>query len=224
MLGTWVNTATVLAGSTIGLAFGDRLPERLKQSVFTGLGLITMSIGISMVIKGSRPLVIVGSLVIGGVIGELIGIERELERFAGWLQRRARVRSGDFVRGFVTASILFCVGPMTVVGSIQDGVSGDSTLLLTKSVMDGFSSIALAATTGVGVLFSAATVIIVQGSLTLLSGLLSALTRPAAIDQLSAVGGLLILGLAIRMLGLKDIRVANYLPALVIVAVAVVWF
>lgn len=161
---------------------------------------------------------------IGGVIGELIGIERELERFAGWLQRRARVRSGDFVRGFVTASILFCVGPMTVVGSIQDGVSGDSTLLLTKSVMDGFSSIALAATTGVGVLFSAATVIIVQGSLTLLSGLLSALTRPAAIDQLSAVGGLLILGLAIRMLGLKDIRVANYLPALVIVAVAVVWF
>ena len=222
MIGTWINTATVVAGALIGMAIGNRLPERIRQLVFTGLGLITLGIGASMVIRGTRPLIIIGSVVLGGVIGELINIEQRLERFAGWLQARVRVGEGDFVRGFVTASLLFCVGPMTVLGSIQDGLSGDSTILITKSIMDGFSAIALAATTGVGVLFSAITVLVVQGGLSLLGESLSILTEPQALDQLTGVGGVLIMGLAIRMLEIKDIRVGNFLPALVIVAILVV--
>ena len=225
MLGTLVNTATVIAGSLVGLFIGDRLPATIKRSVMTALGLVTLWIGIQSVVKGTRPFLIIGALVVGGVIGELIGIERALERFAGWLQRRLKVGTASgFVRGFVTASVLFCVGPMTVVGSIEDGISGDATLLLTKSVMDGFAAIALSATTGIGVIFAAVTVLVLQGGLTLMGGMLAALTAPGALDQFSAVGGLMILGLGIRMLEIKDIPVANYLPALVLIAVATALF
>ncbi|HWO56382.1 MAG TPA: DUF554 domain-containing protein [bacterium] len=223
MLGTWINTATVLAGSLAGMLIGDRLPERLRKIVFTGLALMTLGIGVSMVIRGTRPLIIITSIVLGAVLGELIDIERQLERFAVWLQARVRVGGGQFVRGFVTASLLFCVGPMTVVGSIQDGLSGDATILITKAIMDGFASLALAATMGIGVLFAALTVLIVQGGLSLLGRSLAVLTEPAALDQLTGVGGLLIMALAIRMLEIKDIKVANLLPALVIVALLVVF-
>lgn len=221
MIGTWINTATVLAGALIGMSVGDRLPERMRQFVFTVLGLMTFGIGVSMVIRGTRPLVIITSLVVGAFVGELIDIEKQLERFATWLQTRVRVGDGSFVKGFVTASLLFCVGPMTIIGSIQDGLSGDSTLLVTKSIMDGVSAIALAATTGIGVLFSALTVLVIQGGLSLMGNSLSALTEPKALDQLTGVGGVLILGLAIRMLEIKDIRVGNLLPALVVVAILV---
>lgn len=222
MIGTWINTATVIAGALIGMGIGNRLPDRIRQLVFTALGLMTLGIGVSMVIRGSRPLIIITSIVLGAVIGELIDIERQLNRFAVWLQSKVRVGSGDFVKGFVTASLLFCVGPMTVIGSIQDGLTGDSTILITKSTMDGVSSIALAATTGVGVLFSAITVLVIQGGLSLLGKSLSVLSEPDALNQLTGVGGILIMGLAIRMLEIKDIRVGNLLPALVIVAVLVV--
>jgi hypothetical protein len=223
MLGTWINTATVLAGSLAGMLIGDRLPERLRRIVFTGLALMTLGIGVSMVIRGTRPLIIITSIVLGAVLGEVIDIEKQLERFAGWLQARVKVGGGQFVRGFVTASLLFCVGPMTVVGSIQDGLSGDATILITKAIMDGFASLALAATMGIGVLFAALTVLVVQGGLSLLGRSLAVLTEPAALDQLSGVGGLLIIALAIRMLEIKDIKVGNLLPALVIVALLVVF-
>jgi hypothetical protein len=223
MFGTWVNIGTVLAGSLLGLAIGGRLPEKIRKSVFTALALVTLSIGIGMAIKGTRPLVIISSIVVGVVIGELIGVEQQLERLASWLQRRVKAGEGEFVKGFVTASLLFCVGPMTVVGSIQDGLSGDSQVLVTKAVMDGFASLALAATMGIGVIFSAVTVLVVQGSLSLAGRSLAMLTEPVALNQLTAVGGLLIIALAIRMLELKDIRVGNFLPALVIVALLVVF-
>lgn len=224
MIGTLVNTGTVIAGSLIGLAVGDRLPDKIKASVLNALGLVTLWIGVTMVIRGTRPLVIVASLIAGGVIGEILAIERRLEHFAGWLRSKTASSASGFVNGFVTASLLFCVGPMTVVGSIQDGTVGDATLLLTKAVMDGFAAIALAATTGIGVVFAAATVLIIQGSLTLLGQWLAVLTEPSALDQLSAVGGLIILGLGVRLLGLKNIPVANYLPALVVIALVAVYF
>ena len=222
MLGTWVNTATVIVGSLLGMAIGNRLPGRVREIVFTGLGLMTLGIGVTMVIRGSRPLIIISSIVLGGVIGELLNIERQLERLAAFLQTKVRVGGSDFVRGFVTASLLFCVGPMTVVGSIQDGLTGDSTILITKAIMDGFGAIALAAPTGLGVVLSAVTVLVVQGWLSLPGKSLSVLTEPRALDQLTGVGGLLIIGLAIRMLEIKNIRVGNLLPALVIVAILVV--
>ncbi|HUU45161.1 MAG TPA: DUF554 domain-containing protein [Acidobacteriota bacterium] len=224
MLGTWINTGTVIAGSLIGLAVGDRLPERIRRSILTALGLVTLGIGVQMTLRGTRLFLIIGSLIAGGILGEWIGIERALERFAAWLQARVRIgASGRFVQGFVTASLLFCVGPMTVVGAIEDGVTGDASLLVTKSVMDGLAAMALSATTGIGVLFAAGTVLVVQGPLTLLGGALSSLTEPAVLDQFSAVGGLIILGLGIRLLGLKEIPIANYLPALVIVAAGALW-
>ncbi len=219
MTGALVNTGTVIVGSVIGLAIGDRLPEKIKTSVLNSLGLVTLWIGITMVIDGTRFLVIVGSLIIGGVIGEVLAIEAALARFAEWLKLRTGSSSGKFVSGFVTASLLFCVGPMTVVGSIQDGTVGDATLIFTKSVMDGFAAMALSAATGIGVIFSAITVLVVQGSLTLLGQSLADLTAPESLNQLSAVGGLLMLGLGFRLLGIKDIPVANYLPSLVIVSV-----
>jgi len=224
MTGTLVNTATVIAGSLVGLAVGDRLPREIKSSVLNALGLITLWIGITMVVLGTRPLAIVASLILGGVVGELLDIEGRLESFAGWLKSRTASSASGFVNGFVTASLLFCVGPMTVVGSIQDGTVGDSSLLLTKAVMDGFAAMALSATTGIGVLFSAITVLVLQGGLTLLGGQLATLTTPSSLNQLSAVGGLIILGLGIRLLDLKNIPVANYLPALVIIAIIVVYF
>ena len=224
MTGTLVNTATVIAGSLIGLAVGDRLPPRIKSSVLNALGLVTLWIGVTMVILGTRTLAIVASLIAGGVIGEILDIEGQLEKFANWLKVRTASSASGFVNGYVTASLLFCVGPMTVVGSIQDGTVGDPTLLLTKAVMDGFAAIALSATTGIGVLFSAITVLVIQGGLTLLSGWLAVLTEPAALNEISAVGGLIILGLGVRLLGLKNIPVANYLPALAIIAVVVAYF
>lgn len=224
MTGALVNTGTVIAGSLIGLAIGDRLPDKIKTSVLNSLGLVTLWLGVTMVIDGTRFLVIVGSLIIGGVIGEIAGIEGGLTRFADWLKARTGSSSGRFVSGFVTASLLFCVGPMTVVGSIQDGTVGDATLIFTKSVMDGFAAMALSAATGIGVIFSAVTVLVVQGSLTLLGQYLADLTEPESLNQLSAVGGLLMLGLGLRLLGIKDIPVANYLPALVIVAIVMVFF
>ncbi|GAB4322392.1 MAG: DUF554 domain-containing protein [Candidatus Zixiibacteriota bacterium] len=224
MTGALVNTGAVIAGSLIGLAVGDRLSERIKTSVLNSLGLVTLWLGVTMVIDGTRFLVIVGSLIIGGVMGEIVGIEGGLTRFADWLKARTGSSSGKFVNGFVTASLLFCVGPMTVVGSIQDGTVGDATLIFTKSVMDGFAAMALSAATGIGVIFSAVTVLVVQGSLTLLGQSLAGLTEPESLNQLSAVGGLLMLGLGLRLLGIRDIPVANYLPALVIVAIVVVFF
>ncbi|MBD3298861.1 MAG: DUF554 family protein, partial [candidate division Zixibacteria bacterium] len=154
MTGALVNTGTVIVGSVIGLAIGDRLPEKIKTSVLNSLGLVTLWIGVTMVIDGTRFLVIVGSLIIGGVIGEILAIEAALARFAEWLKSRTGSSSGKFVSGFVTASLLFCVGPMTVVGSIQDGTVGDATLIFTKSVMDVFAAMALSAATGIGVIFS----------------------------------------------------------------------
>jgi uncharacterized membrane protein YqgA involved in biofilm formation len=224
MTGTLVNIATVVAGSLIGLAVGDRLPPKIKSSVLNALGLVTLWIGVTMVIDGTRPLAIVGSIIAGGVIGELLDIEGRLERFAGWLKSRTASSATGFVTGFVTASLLFCVGPMTVVGSIQEGTVGDATLLLTKAVMDGFAAIALSATTGIGVLFAAITVLVVQGGLTLLGGWMAVLTVPEALNQLSCVGGLIILGLGLRLLDIKNIPVANYLPALVIIAIVAVYF
>jgi len=217
MVGTLVNTATVIAGATTGLLIGEHLPDRLKRIVLNALGLITVWIGITMVVQGQKPLLVVAAVICGAVCGELFKLEDRINRLGEWLRRRAKSNAPQFVLGFVSASVLFCAGPMTIVGSLQDGLRGDSTLLVTKAIMDGFAAIALASSMGAGVLFSSFTVLLVQGGLTLLGSNMQFALEPGILHPLTAVGGILILGLALRLLEIKPIPVANFLPALVLI-------
>ena len=224
MKGTLVNTAAVVLGSLIGMAVGSRLPEKVKQIVMNGLGLCTLLIGFKMAFKGEQILLIIGSLILGGIIGELLDIESWLERLGEKIKKRVKSDSGNFGVGVVTASLVFCVGPMTVVGSIEDGIRGDASILYAKSVLDGFASIAFASGLGIGVLFSAVTVLVYQGLLTLLGQKLSFLLSGHVINELTATGGLMIVGIGLLLLDIKRVKVGNFLPALVVVIILALIF
>jgi uncharacterized membrane protein YqgA involved in biofilm formation len=232
MIGTFINVAAILVGGSLGLLFGGRLPERLKATVIAGMGLFTAVTGIKMFLETQNSLVVLGSLVIGALLGEWWKIEEGLQHLGAILERRfnrtdaesGRVTPfGDFVRGFMTATLLFCIGPIAILGSIQAGLTGDTNLLVIKSVLDGFASMAFASTLGVGVLFSAAMILVYQGAITLLAAQLNALVTKPMLAELTATGGVLLLGIAIsNLLEMKKIRVGNFLPALVI-APLIVW-
>ena len=216
MIGTFINVTTVLIGSSLGLLIGERIPERIRKTLISGLGLATLLIGIQMSMKTGNVLIPIASIVLGGLVGELLQIETFLEHLAERLRSYSRSGSSTFVAGFITASLVFCVGSMTIVGSIQEGINGDSTLLVTKSLMDGVASVAFASTLGIGVAFSALTVLIVQGSLTLLGQKLAFLLSGSLLNEMTAAGGLMILGIGFLLLDIKKLKIANYLPALVI--------
>jgi hypothetical protein len=226
MTGTILNTISVLIGGTLGLLFGARLPERLKQTVVSGMGLFTAAIGIQMFLKTENPLIVLGALLIGTLLGEWWGIEDGLQNLGAWLEKRFSKSDADnnrFIRGFLTASLLFCVGPMTILGSIQDGLTGDYSLLAVKSVLDGFASLAFASTLGMGVLFSTLIILVYQGGISLLAAQLNAIVTPAMMNELTAAGGVILIGLAISsLLEIKQIRTGNFLPALAI-APLIVW-
>ncbi|HEX9795840.1 MAG TPA: DUF554 domain-containing protein [Anaerolineales bacterium] len=227
MTGTLINVATVLIGGALGLVFGARLPERVRHTVLAGLGLFTAAFGVMLFLDTGNPLIVVASLLFGGLLGEWWDIERGLERLGGWLEARANrgQPNGDsarFIRGFLTASLLFCIGPMTILGSIQDGLTGDFELLAVKSVLDGFAALAFASTLGVGVLFSVIVVFSYQGALSLLASQAQAVLNEAMIQEMTAVGGIVILGLAISsLLEIKPIRTGNLLPALLLAPIVV---
>jgi uncharacterized membrane protein YqgA involved in biofilm formation len=230
MIGTIINVAAILVGGSLGLLFGGRLPERLKATVIAGMGLFTAVTGIKMFLETQNSLVVLGSLVIGALLGEWWKIEAGLQRLGEMLENRfdrgSNGRSstyGNFVRGFMTASLLFCIGPIAILGSIQAGLTGDTNLLVIKSVLDGFAAMAFASTLGVGVLFSAGMILVYQGAITLLAAQLNALVTKPMMAELTATGGVLLLGIAISsLLEIKKIRVGNFLPALVI-APLIVW-
>jgi uncharacterized membrane protein YqgA involved in biofilm formation len=225
MVGTLINVGTVLAGTAIGTAVGPRLPERIQQRVLAGLGMITLALGIDLALAWGRedtststPLYVLAGILIGGILGELIGIERRLEALGDRVQARlaAQGNHSTISEGFVTASLLFCVGSLTVVGSIQDGLTGDYELLATKAVLDGFAAIALAATLGWGVGLAAVTVLVVQGGITLGAGLFEDVLVGEALAVLTSAGGVTIIGIALKLLDIADVKVGNFLPALVI--------
>ncbi|MCK5785214.1 MAG: DUF554 domain-containing protein [Candidatus Sabulitectum sp.] len=226
MTGTLVNTATVLVGGILGTLLGKGLSERIRDTVMTGMSLVVIALGMKMALETSNILIVLGSITIGGILGELMHLQRHLDSLGKWLgnvtSRFPFLSRGNFSQGFVTASLVFCVGPMTILGSIQDGLSGDSSLLMVKSVLDGFAAMAFASAMGMGVTFSALTVLVVQGSLTLGSSLFSEILTEGMISELTATGGVIMLGIAVHMLELKKIRLANFLPALVI-APLIVW-
>jgi uncharacterized membrane protein YqgA involved in biofilm formation len=201
--------------------FGARLPERVRQTVVAGLGLFTAAIGLSLFLDSQNVIIVLVSLLIGGVLGEWWQIEDGLARMGAWLQARfaAKAEGGAarFVRGFLTASLVFCVGPLTILGSIQDGLTGDYQLLAIKSILDGFAAMVFASMLGVGVLFSVLVILIYQGGLSLLAQQAQTIFSEAMIAEMSAVGGLLLIGLAISsLLEIKPIRVGNFLPAIVV--------
>ncbi len=214
MIGTLVNTGAVVVGGAVGLTVGPRLPESIKTIVMQALSLAVVAIGLRMALDAQHTLLAIGCLLLGGITGELLRIEQRLEGLAEVLRRKLRSTSGRFVEGFVTATLLYLTGAMTIVGSIRDGTVGDPSVLLLKSLLDGVASIALASSMGVGVLFSALPVLVVQGGITLLAGQLAFLSQPVVLDAINAAGGLLILGIGINLLEIARIRVGNLLPAL----------
>ncbi len=240
MTGTILNIITVILGSTLGMLFGAHIPEQLKSTVIAGMGLFTAAMGLQMFLKTGNPLIVLGALLIGILLGEWWRIEDGLQSLGQILEKRfaksnVEVGSSKFVRGFLTASLLFCIGPMTILGSIQDGLRGDYSLLAVKSVLDGFTALALSSSLGMGVLFSSIVILIFQGGISFLAmqlnvSVTNAMADPAMkavidsmIDELTATGGVILVGLAISsLLEIKKIRVGNFLPALAI-APLIVW-
>ncbi|GAC1688164.1 MAG: DUF554 domain-containing protein [Ktedonobacteraceae bacterium] len=225
LLGTIINVATVLIGGTLGLVIGNRLPERIKAIVIAVIGLMTLVIGVSSALKTANALIPLLALVVGGVIGELMNIDGGLTHLGEWLKKRVEQPDAklDFTAAFVIASLQFCVGPLTILGSINDGLSGNFSLLAIKAILDGFSAVVFASTLGKGVLFSSATILIVQGSISLLAGLIRpllisdptlVLSMQPRLIELSAAGGVILIGLGLNILNLQRIKVANLLPAL----------
>lgn len=222
LLGTLVNVATVIAGSIIGLLLQRSLPERFRQIIFQAIGLFTIVYGVMMALKleggVQYGLALVFSLLLGGVLGEALDLQRRLERLGGWLKTRI-ARSGDrFTEGLVTAFLIYCIGPMTLVGSLDSGLRGDHSLLFTKSALDGFMSIALASTYGIGVLVSALPLFVFQAAITLFGMSAQHSVSPVMINQLTSVGGVLILGLGLNLLEITKLRITNLLPALALMA------
>jgi uncharacterized protein len=225
-----------VAGGTFGTLLGNRLPEKTRQTVLQGLGLMTMIVGVSMAITTRNMLIPLFSIMIGGILGETLKIDDALDRVGKWFERRlgkpantsdTTIRGQTLAQGFVTASLVFCIGPMTVLGSIQDGLMHDYTLLAVKSLMDGFASMALAASLGPGVILSAATILGYQGGISLAAMLfataLGGVSRETPwIVEMTATGGVLILSIAFILLDIKRIRAANLLPA-IFVAPLLIW-
>lgn len=228
MTGTLINVVAIIIGSLIGIIFGARLSDNLKSTVVNGMGLFTSAIGLQMFLQTQESLIVLGALIAGAVLGEWWRIEEGIANLGAWLEKRFTGSSeggtsSRFVRGFLAASLLYCTGPIAIMGSIQDGLNGDFQLLAVKSVLDGFISIAFASTLGIGVMFSILPIFVYQGGISLLSGTLSSVINEAMMTEMTATGGVILFGLGISsLLEIKKIRVGNFLPA-ILIAPVIVW-
>lgn len=222
MTGTIINTIAILVGGLLGILFGKTLKDKSRETIVIGLGLFTIALSINMFLESNNALIVLGGILVGGLLGESLKIEDRVNQLGERLEARFynesdRRTKGNFVRGFMTSSVLFCTGPMAILGAIQDGLTGDFQLLAIKSVMDGFAAFALASTLGPGVLFSALIVFLYQGIFSVLAGQLQGVMTAEMIAELTATGGIILIGLAISsLLEIKPIRAGNYLPSLVI--------
>jgi len=224
MWGNLINTASIIVGGLIGIVFHRTLPQRYQAIIFQGMGLFIVALGISMSIKMEHVLISVFSLLLGGLTGELLKIDKQINTFGEWLKRSLNFKTEKFTNGFVSTSLIYCTGAMAVLGAIEEGTGNFPTILLTKSAMDGFSSIAFAATLGIGVIFSAVPVFIYQGAIVLVTFLFADTVNMEIINELSAVGGMLIVGLGFNILEIKEIKVVNLLPSLIFVIVLMMIF
>jgi len=221
MTGTFINVIAIIVGGLLGIFFGARLSDNIKNTVIAGMGIFTAAIGFEMFLKTENPLIVLGALIVGGLLGEWWGLENRVQSLGIWLEKRltgsSEGSSSRFVRGFLSASLLFCTGPMAVLGSISDGLHGDYLTLSIKSVLDGFVSIAFASTLGIGVIFSALPIFVYQGSISLLAAQLNAIMSNSMMNEMTATGGILLIGIGISsLLEIKKIRIGSFLPALVV--------
>ena len=233
-LGTAINVATIIVGTGVGLLVGGRIPERARTTVLQSVGLVVLVVGVSQALRSDNIVFPLVSVVIGALVGEAVGIEDRLESLGDRIRRRVErppdtapneaPEENTFVEGFVAASLLFCVGPLAVLGSIADGLEGDIGLLAVKAALDGLVSIVFAATLGWGVAFSALPVLVYQGALTLLAGSADSVLSERMVLEGTATGGIMVLGISMRLLDLKQVRVGSLLPALVIAPVLVALF
>ena len=216
MLGVLVNVITVIIGSCIGLLFKKGIPERVSQAAMTGLGACTLYIGISGSLCGENVLILIASVVLGAITGTLLNIDGAINRFAACVENRFRKegKQVSLAEGLVSATLLFCVGSMTVTGSIQAGLTGDHSVLITKATLDLVSSMMLASSLGVGVLLSAGSVFVIQGGLVLLAGMIAPFMNAGAINEMTCAGSLLIFMIGTNLMGITKIKVADYLPAI----------
>jgi len=218
-IGTLINMVTIIVGSFIGLALQQTFPPNIKTIIFQAIGLATLLIGIQMSLKLSDGylLILIFSMVIGGIIGELLHLDTQIQAFGAWLKSTLNIGDEKFTEGLITASLLYCIGSMVIVGAIEEGISGNRELLMVKSTLDGVSSIAFASSYGIGVLFSIFPMLLIQGGMTILASQAKSFFTQTIIAQLTAVGGLLILGIGIKLLNLGDINIENLLPSLVVI-------
>jgi len=228
VIGTFINIGTIVVGSVIGVLIGTRLTEKLRGTIVAGLGLFTFGYGLITFIETANPLVPLGGLLIGVLLGEWWKVEEGLDKVGIFLRDRVVRKETDndqqtrFVEGFVTASLVFVIGPIAILGSIQDGLTGDFEMLAIKAILDGFASIAFASSLGIGVAFSALSILIYQGAITLLAGFFSQFFSKAMMSEMTAVGGLILMAIAISsLLAIKKIRTGSFLPALLITPVIV---
>lgn len=216
MVGVIINVAAVLAGGTLGLLLGGRVPQRLRETIMQGLALCILLIGAQGALETANVLAVIVCMVAGGLLGEALDIEKRLESLGALAERKFAHggQNGRFAQGFITASLLFCVGAMAVVGSLNAGLTGDNSTLIAKAALDLVTAVFFAAALGPGVLLSAAAVLVYQGAIALMAGWLAPVLTDAIVTEMSAVGGLLIIGLSFNMLGMAKIRVGNLLPAI----------
>ncbi len=222
MLGTIVNTASIIIGSIIGLVFKQALSEKMADTLMKGLGLCTLFIGISGSLKGENTILLILSMVLGILIGEGIDLEDKINKLGKWLETKVKSKNNNpanktsIAEGFVSASLLFCVGAMTIVGSLQSGLQGDHAMLFSKSMLDFVAAIIFASSLGIGVIFSAVFVLIYQGSITLLAQWIAPILSETVVNEMTCVGSVIIMGLALNMLGITKLRVMNLVPAIFI--------
>ena len=221
MVGTLINAAAIVTGSSIGLIFKKNLPQKYETIYFQAVGLFTLLLGIKMSIDISSPLLVVLSLILGGFVGVKIKLAEHTEQLGDWIKAKTRSKNDRFTEGLITAFLLFCMGSMTIVGAIEEGFGKTSDLLLTKSIMDFFSSIMLASALGIGVLFSSVLVLIFQGSITLTVMLIGKDIPPEIINEVTVTGGIILIGLSFIVLEIKKIKVINLLPALIFICLFV---
>lgn len=214
MLGTIVNTLAVIAGGIIGLLFKNIIPEKISEALLKTSGLAVIAIGISLMSAGDNFTLLILSLIIGTVIGEVIDIEGKLDKFGSFIERKMKNKQSNIALGFVTCTLVYCVGSMAIVGSIQSGLTGNHEILFSKAVIDGITAISFAASMGAGVILSGVSVFIYQGIITLLAGVMQSLLSTVVVNEMTAIGGIIIMGIGLNFLEIKRIKVGNLLPSI----------
>lgn len=213
--GPLVNAVLVIIGSLIGMSMGARLPAKVREIVFHALGLCTLVIGMGMALESSAQIILIISLLMGGIVGELLNLETCFTNLGDLLKSKIRSSNPKFTQGIVNSSVIFCIGAMAIIGSFEEALNGDLTVVYNKSILDFFCSIALASAYGVGVLFSSIVIFIYQGSLVLFAGLLEPIFTEPVMRELTAAGGVIIIGIGLNLLEITKLRLSNFIPALV---------